>query len=98
MLFSSSLAVTHGRILRRTPVLSAQKTTPQVALAFVRSTQAAAAAAKEYAAELQKGLGMFGIAAPPHADLDQTIAVSAMPCVMSLLLWCSSLTSFGAAQ
>ena len=60
-------------------MLSAQKSTPHEALAFVKSAQAAAAAAKEYAAELQKGLGMFGIAAPPHADLDQTIAVTTMP-------------------
>ena len=74
-------------------VLSAQKSTPQAALAFVKSAQAAAAAAKEYAAELQKGLSMFGIAAPPHADLDQTVAVSAMPlCNMQLLLSCGSIT------
>lgn len=64
-------------------MLHAQKTTPQAALAFVNSAQAAAAAAKECAVELQKGLEVFGIAAPPHADLAQTTAVNAvLLCVM----------------
>ena len=52
MLFGSSLAALHGWILGVHPMLSAQKTTPRAALAFVKTTQAAAAAAKEHAAEL----------------------------------------------
>ena len=54
-----------------------QKTTPADALAFVTAAKAAAAAATESAAELRKGLDMFGITAPPHADLAQTCVVHA---------------------
>ena len=54
-----------------------QKTTPADALAFVTAAKAAAAAATESAAELRKGLDIFGITAPPHADLAQTCVVHA---------------------